>query len=87
MLNIIPVLIALYIVYVLFFSSLVMYLWNRTIPDVFGFKAISYSQAICLTLLCWILFGAPSPRDDLRGGTSFTSEFSQSSTQNPDSQT
>lgn len=37
-----------------------MFLWNITMPDVFGLKAISYWQAFRLLLLAGIIFGAGS---------------------------
>jgi hypothetical protein len=38
------------------FGWVVMALWNWLVPDIFGFKRISYWQAGGLTVLCWILF-------------------------------
>jgi hypothetical protein len=33
----------------------VMWLWNAFFPAVFGFKAITWTQALCLYVLCSIL--------------------------------
>ncbi len=43
----------------LFFAIgyIVMLLWNALIPDLFGFKTITYLQALGLFLLSRILFG------------------------------
>lgn len=44
---------------VLFFAlvGLLMWLWNITMPDVFGTKKLKYWQAFRLMLICSILFG------------------------------
>lgn len=34
----------------------VMWLWNAFFPVLFGFKAITWNQALCLYVLCSILF-------------------------------
>ncbi|MBN8588546.1 MAG: hypothetical protein J0L94_09515 [Rhodothermia bacterium] len=36
---------------------IVMLLWNAIIPDVMGFKALLYPQALGLLVLCRLLFG------------------------------
>lgn len=36
---------------------IVMLLWNFVVPSVIGCSTLSYPQAICLLLLCKILFG------------------------------
>ncbi len=47
--------------FILFFialaSALVMLLWNSLLPEIFGFKAINYVQALGLLILAKILFG------------------------------
>lgn len=35
----------------------VMWLWNYTMPSMFGFTEIDFFHALCLNLLCGILFG------------------------------
>lgn len=35
----------------------VYFLWNCTLPDIFGVKEITLVQALCLSLLCRCLFG------------------------------
>lgn len=40
----------------LIFGFPVMLLWNWLIPDIFGFKSITYLQASGLFLLCALLF-------------------------------
>jgi hypothetical protein len=40
------------------FGNAVLYLWNTTVPAVFGLPAISYWQAVELLGLCWIFFGS-----------------------------
>ena len=36
---------------------LLRWLWNRTMPEVFGWKQITFWQAFRLQLICWLLFG------------------------------
>ncbi len=43
--------------YILVFGAIVMYLWNWIVPDLTGFKPISYIKAIGLLLLFKVLFG------------------------------
>lgn len=38
-------------------SAIVMLLWNAVVPEVTGFKSLSYWQAMGLLVLCKILFG------------------------------
>lgn len=38
-------------------GAVVMLLWNSILPEVAGFKTISYGQALGLLVLCRILFG------------------------------
>lgn len=62
MATIIGVLIAA-IVVVAILSALLLWLWNTTMPEVFGLKTISFWQALKLLLIAGILFGAPSAID------------------------
>ncbi|MFC6644055.1 hypothetical protein ACFQBQ_00280 [Granulicella cerasi] len=39
------------------FGYVTMRLWNWLVPSIFGWKAITFGQAIGLLLLCKILFG------------------------------
>ena len=39
------------------FSTVVMFLWNALLPDIFGFVNISFWQAAGLLILARILFG------------------------------
>lgn len=48
----------LMVVLVLLFGQLVMLLWNFVVPDITGWKSISFQQALALLLLCKILFGS-----------------------------
>ena len=45
------------IAFLLLVSFLVMFLWNYTLPVIFGIQAINLWQAMALFLLCKILFG------------------------------
>lgn len=38
----------------------VMLLWNAVIPELFGLKAISFMQALLLSVLCSLLFKSSS---------------------------
>ena len=38
------------------FGEAVLHLWNWLMPEIFGWKAISFSQALGLMALSWILF-------------------------------
>lgn len=40
-----------------------MLLWNWTLPDVFGFKQITFFQALCLNLMSGILFRSTAKTD------------------------
>lgn len=42
---------------ILLLGAVVMLLWNSILPEVAGFKTISYGQALGLLVLCRILFG------------------------------
>ena len=43
---------------VFIFSAIVMLLWNAIIPDITGWKEISYWQSMGLLVLCKILCGS-----------------------------
>lgn len=43
-------------------SALLQWLWNITMPQVFGLKEINYWQAFRLLLIAGILFGAAGIR-------------------------
>jgi hypothetical protein len=55
----IPVLIALFIV---IGGEVVMHLWNWLLPALFGWRQISFWQAVGVLALCRILFGGVSGR-------------------------
>ena len=40
--------------------ALMQWLWNITIPEVFGLNQIKFWQAFRLILIAWILFGGPA---------------------------
>tara|TARA_B100001105_G_scaffold187698_1_gene152220 strand:+ start:542 stop:802 length:261 start_codon:yes stop_codon:yes gene_type:complete len=46
-------------------SALLRWLWNMTVPQVFGLKEITYWQAFRILIIAGILFGTP-PNDELR---------------------
>jgi hypothetical protein len=41
-------------------SAILRWLWNATIPEVFGLKALTFWQAVRLLLIAMILFGGPT---------------------------
>ncbi|HKO04628.1 MAG TPA: hypothetical protein VJW51_07750 [Candidatus Acidoferrales bacterium] len=47
----------MFVVVLFLLGFVVMGLWNWLMPEIFGLPAISYWQAMGLTLLCKILFG------------------------------
>lgn len=47
----------LFTVGIFVFSGLVMFLWNRIIPAISSFSALTYWQAMGLLVLCRVLFG------------------------------
>lgn len=49
------IILAIFIVFVL--SGLLMWLWNITIPELFGLRPITYWQAFRLFIIASILFG------------------------------
>lgn len=53
-----PVFILWMVAGVLIVSALVMWLWNITVPEVFGLKRIQYWQALRLWLIVAVLVGA-----------------------------
>jgi hypothetical protein len=40
--------------------TFLQYLWNTTMPELFGLKALNYSQAFRLLLIASLLFGSTS---------------------------
>jgi hypothetical protein len=40
-------------------AALLEWLWNMTLPEVFGLSAVTYWQAFRLILIASILFGSP----------------------------
>jgi hypothetical protein len=50
------------------FGNVVTYLWNWLMPTLFGLPAITFSQALGLLVLSWILFGGFR---GLRGGPGY----------------
>ena len=53
-----PPVILLWIVLVFVSAAILMWLWNITIPDVFGLRELQYWQAFRLLLIAGLLFGA-----------------------------
>lgn len=49
-------------------GELVKLLWNWLTPPLFGFRTITYWQALGLLALCRILFGGPGMRGSGRSG-------------------
>jgi len=41
-------------------SAIVMWLWNNTLPDLFGLNKVTFWQSVRLLLLVGILFGGRS---------------------------
>ncbi|HEY8450300.1 MAG TPA: hypothetical protein VIL95_07475 [Bacillota bacterium] len=37
--------------------AIVRWLWNLTMPEVFGLRPLTYWQAFRLVLMAWLLFG------------------------------
>jgi hypothetical protein len=50
------------IVIALFISLPVMWLWDAVMPDMFGLKEITWTQALWLSLLCSLLFKSSSSK-------------------------
>lgn len=45
------------VVGIIVFTGIVMFLWNRLVPPIFGWHEITYMQALGLLVLSRILFG------------------------------
>jgi hypothetical protein len=59
---------AIFIVVVAFVATaLLQWLWNITLPDLFGFKTVGYWQAFRLLLIAQLLFGPPFLKLSLPG--------------------
>jgi hypothetical protein len=43
------------------FAGVEMWLWNQVMPDVFGVRAITFWQALCLSWLSMMLFKSVMP--------------------------
>lgn len=56
------------IIAILFFSGVVMLLWNAIIPGLTGWALLTYWKAMGLLVLCKILFGGLPCRRGARGG-------------------
>lgn len=52
----IVLMLAIGLVVALFISLPVMWLWDAVMPDLFGLKTITWTQALWLSLLCSFLF-------------------------------
>jgi hypothetical protein len=61
-----PLAIALFVA---LFGELLMHLWNWLLPTLFGWRQISFWQALGLLVLCRILFGSIGGRGSDRGKT------------------
>ncbi|MEA1882306.1 MAG: hypothetical protein U9N31_07900 [Candidatus Marinimicrobia bacterium] len=60
-----PFIIALVVGIFFLFTAIIRWLWNITMPDVFGLKTVTFWQAFRIMLIAAILFqGGPS--DELR---------------------
>jgi hypothetical protein len=55
------------VLFVWLFGELVMHLWNWLLPALFGWRSITFWQALGLVLLCRILFGSWSSGDRGKG--------------------
>jgi len=58
--GIVPLMILLFIGLLFLFSLLLQWLWNITMPDVFGLKEITFWQAFRLLIIAGLLFGGPT---------------------------
>ena len=58
------IVITLISVFLILFSALLRWLWNMTMPQVFGLKEITYWQAFRILIIAGILFGTP-PNDEV----------------------
>jgi hypothetical protein len=43
------------------FAGVEMWLWNQVMPDLFGFKELSFWQALCISWLSMLLIKGVSP--------------------------
>jgi hypothetical protein len=57
MLKFLPLFIVGAIVFVFIGGQIVMHLWNWLLPSLFGWKQLTFWQALGMLLLCRILFG------------------------------
>lgn len=48
------------VIVLMLLSAILLWLWNTTIPDVFGLKPLTFWQAFKLLLIATILFGGPT---------------------------
>jgi uncharacterized membrane protein len=64
----VPLAIAGMIAFIVLGGGFVMWLWNWLVPPLFGWKAITFWQAIGLLALCRILFGGVAGRGGHHGG-------------------
>lgn len=48
------------------FAIAIVWLWNQTMPELFGLRELTYWQALCLAWLCSLLF-KPSPSPSTKG--------------------
>jgi len=48
-------------------TALLGWLWNITIPDIFGIRQITFWEAFRLMLIAALLFGGPFAQIDLGG--------------------
>jgi len=53
---------------------IVQQLWNALLPAIFGWKAVTFWQALGLLVLCRILFGGFGGRGGSRHGSRWTPE-------------
>ena len=61
----VPFVIGIIAIILLLISALLQWLWNMTIPEVFGLKSISYWQSFRIMIIAGILFTG-SPNDEVR---------------------
>ena len=57
----------LVIMAVMLITALLEWLWNITIPDIFGIREISFWEAFRLMLISALLFGAPYASVNFQG--------------------
>ncbi len=61
-----PLVLAVFVLFIAVGGWVVMSLWNWLAPELFGFRSVTFWQALGLLLLCRILFGGFG----MRGGGS-----------------